>query len=66
MHPRRDLVDQHLRSAVFGNHKQFDCEHADIVQRIGDLLGDAALATRLAGWRKQQTDAVKERPEGSA
>ena len=29
-------------------------------------LNDAALATRLAAWRKQQTDAVKERPEGSA
>ena len=29
-------------------------------------LNDAALAKRLAAWRKQQTDAVKERPEGSA
>jgi 5-(carboxyamino)imidazole ribonucleotide mutase len=29
-------------------------------------LHDAALATRLAAWRKQQSDAVKERPEGSA
>src|ERR1700739_4793776 len=29
-------------------------------------LSDAALATRLAAWRKQQTDAVKERPEESA
>jgi 5-(carboxyamino)imidazole ribonucleotide mutase len=29
-------------------------------------LNDAALATRLAAWRKQQSDAVKERPEGSA
>lgn len=29
-------------------------------------LNDAALATRLATWRKQQADAVKERPEGSA
>ena len=29
-------------------------------------LNDAALAVRLAAWRKQQTDAVKERPEGSA
>src|SRR5450755_2436433 len=29
-------------------------------------LNDPALATRLAGWRQQQTDAVKERPEGSA
>jgi 5-(carboxyamino)imidazole ribonucleotide mutase len=29
-------------------------------------LNDPALATRLAVWRKQQTDAVKERPEGSA
>ena len=29
-------------------------------------LNDAALATRLAAWRKQQTDAVKERPEESA
>jgi len=29
-------------------------------------LNDTALATRLAAWRKQQTDAVKERPEGSA
>src|SRR5215471_17164789 len=27
-------------------------------------LNDPALATRLAAWRKQQTDAVKERPEG--
>ena len=26
-------------------------------------LNDAALAKRLAAWRKQQTDAVKERPE---
>src|SRR5205809_7488118 len=29
-------------------------------------LSDPALATRLAAWRKQQTDAVKDRPEGSA
>ena len=29
-------------------------------------LNDPALTTRLAAWRKQQTDAVKERPEGSA
>ena len=29
-------------------------------------LGDAALATRLADWRKQQTEAVKERPEDTA
>ena len=29
-------------------------------------LNDTALASRLAAWRKQQTDAVKERPEGSA
>ena len=29
-------------------------------------LNDAPLAGRLAVWRKQQTDAVKERPEGSA
>ena len=29
-------------------------------------LNDAPLAMRLAAWRKQQTDAVKERPEGSA
>jgi 5-(carboxyamino)imidazole ribonucleotide mutase len=26
-------------------------------------LNDTALAGRLAAWRKQQTDAVKERPE---
>jgi 5-(carboxyamino)imidazole ribonucleotide mutase len=29
-------------------------------------LNDAALSVRLAAWRKQQTDAVAERPEGSA
>jgi 5-(carboxyamino)imidazole ribonucleotide mutase len=29
-------------------------------------LNDPALAGRLAAWRKQQTDAVGERPEGSA
>ena len=29
-------------------------------------LNDKALAGRLAAWRKQQTDAVKEHPEGSA
>src|SRR3954454_15299733 len=29
-------------------------------------LNDPALATRLAAWRKQQTDAVAERPEGPA
>src|ERR1700755_509617 len=28
-------------------------------------LGDAALAGRLAAWRKAQTDAVGERPEGA-
>ena len=28
-------------------------------------LNDAALAKRLVAWRKQQTDAVKERPEES-
>src|SRR5579871_7011799 len=29
-------------------------------------LDDKALAERLAAWRKKQTDAVAERPEGSA
>jgi len=29
-------------------------------------LNDAALASRLAAWRQQQTDAIAERPEGSA
>jgi 5-(carboxyamino)imidazole ribonucleotide mutase len=29
-------------------------------------LNDTALATRLAAWRKQQTDAVAERPEDKA
>jgi 5-(carboxyamino)imidazole ribonucleotide mutase len=29
-------------------------------------LGDPALASRLAAWRKKHTDAVAERPEGSA
>ncbi|MBR1221922.1 5-(carboxyamino)imidazole ribonucleotide mutase [Bradyrhizobium sp. U87765 SZCCT0131] len=29
-------------------------------------LTDAGLASRLAAWRKRQTDAVAERPEGSA
>ncbi|MGY3618486.1 5-(carboxyamino)imidazole ribonucleotide mutase [Bradyrhizobium sp. USDA 10063] len=29
-------------------------------------LNDPALATRLAAWRKEQTDAVKEHPEASA
>jgi 5-(carboxyamino)imidazole ribonucleotide mutase len=29
-------------------------------------LNDAGLAGRLAAWRKQQTEAVSERPEGSA
>jgi 5-(carboxyamino)imidazole ribonucleotide mutase len=29
-------------------------------------LNDPALSTRLAAWRQQQTDAVKERPEGLA
>ena len=29
-------------------------------------LGDTTLATRLAAWRKQQTEAVSERPEESA
>jgi 5-(carboxyamino)imidazole ribonucleotide mutase len=29
-------------------------------------LNDSALSARLAAWRKQQTDAVAERPEGSA
>ena len=29
-------------------------------------LNDKALAERLAAWRKKQTDAVAERPEGSA
>jgi 5-(carboxyamino)imidazole ribonucleotide mutase len=29
-------------------------------------LNDPALSTRLAAWRKQQTDAIAERPEGSA
>jgi 5-(carboxyamino)imidazole ribonucleotide mutase len=28
-------------------------------------LNDAALASRLAAWRQQQTDAVAERPESS-
>jgi 5-(carboxyamino)imidazole ribonucleotide mutase len=28
-------------------------------------LSDAALADRLSAWRKQQTAAVAERPEGS-
>jgi 5-(carboxyamino)imidazole ribonucleotide mutase len=29
-------------------------------------LGDKALAERLAAWRRRQTDAVAERPEGGA
>jgi 5-(carboxyamino)imidazole ribonucleotide mutase len=29
-------------------------------------LGDTALASRLAAWRKKHTDSVAERPEGSA
>ena len=29
-------------------------------------LNDPALSSRLAAWRKQQTEAVSERPEGSA
>jgi 5-(carboxyamino)imidazole ribonucleotide mutase len=29
-------------------------------------LGDPALAERLAAWRKRQTEAVAERPEGAA
>jgi 5-(carboxyamino)imidazole ribonucleotide mutase len=29
-------------------------------------LNDKALSERLSAWRKQQTDAVAERPEGSA
>ena len=29
-------------------------------------LNDAALAARIAAWRKAQTDAVKEHPEDSA
>jgi len=29
-------------------------------------VNDPALSARLAAWRKQQTDAVAERPEGSA
>ena len=29
-------------------------------------LSDPALSSRLAAWRKQQTDAIAERPEGSA
>jgi 5-(carboxyamino)imidazole ribonucleotide mutase len=29
-------------------------------------LNDSALAGRLAAWRKQQTEAVSDRPEGSA
>jgi hypothetical protein len=48
MHPRRNLVDQHVRSAVSGNDEQFDREHADIVQGVGDLLGDGA---RVGGQR---------------
>jgi 5-(carboxyamino)imidazole ribonucleotide mutase len=29
-------------------------------------LSDKALSDRLVGWRKQQTEAVGERPEGPA
>jgi len=29
-------------------------------------LNDPALSDRIMAWRKQQTEAVKERPEGSA
>jgi 5-(carboxyamino)imidazole ribonucleotide mutase len=29
-------------------------------------LGDPLLASRLAAWRKKHTEAVTERPEGSA
>ena len=29
-------------------------------------LADSPLADRLAAWRRQQTEAVAERPEGSA
>src|SRR5258707_15831657 len=40
--------------------------NAALLAASGLALGDAPLAVRLAAWRKQQTDAVKERPEGSA
>jgi 5-(carboxyamino)imidazole ribonucleotide mutase len=29
-------------------------------------LNDPALSARLSAWRRQQTETVKERPEGSA
>src|SRR6478736_4117913 len=42
MHPRRDLVDQHRRAALLLHHEHFDREHADIIERGRDLLGNGA------------------------
>ena len=47
VHPRRDLVDQHLgRRRHCRHHEHLDREHADIIQRVGDRLGDAARLRR--------------------
>ena len=40
--------------------------NADLLAASVLALTDAGLAGRLAAWRKRQTDAVAERPEGSA
>src|SRR6202171_5714431 len=42
MYPRRDLVDQDLRSAISPHHERLDCEYTDIVERVGDPLRDRA------------------------
>src|ERR1700744_6787185 len=42
MYPRRDLVDQDLRSVVSGDHEQFNRQHADVIEGGRDLLGNAA------------------------
>ena len=40
--------------------------NAALLAAIVLALTDPALSARVTAWRKQQTDAVKERPEGSA
>ena len=42
VHPRRDLIDQHRVPAAVAHHEHLYRQHADIIERRRDGLGDAA------------------------
>ena len=55
-----------LASTSATPHNRLPTRRSDLLAASVLALNDAPLEGRLAAWRKQQTDAVKERPEGPA